>query len=397
MRSAYGLEIPAEDPELTHVGPGTPCGELMRRFWQPICLSEDLKDVPKRVRILGEDLVAFRDGNGRPGLLFFRCSHRGVSLEYGRIEPEGIRCCYHGWLYDVEGNCLEMPLEPADSTQKERIQQPGYPVQEFGGLLFAYMGPPDKVSEFPKYDVLVHDGGTLNAWIGPRVGGASECNWLQSQENIMDILHVYWLHMRHGEPQFPSEIYAAMPTRLDYEEIDLGMRAVMAYPLPDGREFEMTWEMLMPMAFVLWTDEPDLDGPESARPRCVYYCIPIDDTHQWQACIYWMPEGEHEIADAERIRLSALSREEADYEYAQRNPDDKEAQEGQGPIAIHGLENLATSDQGVVMFRKILKEQIQAVREDRDPKGIIRDPELASCVPTTAGMAIRAPQANRVA
>ena len=259
------------------------------------------------------------------------------------------------------------------------------------------MGPPEAMPEFPKYDVLMQEGGTLGAWVGPRVGGASACNWLQSQENIMDILHVYWLHMRHGKPQFPSDLYAAMPTQLDYDEIDLGMRAVVAYPLPDGREFVMTWEMLMPMAFVLWTDEPDLDGPESARPRCVYFCMPVDDTHQWQACIYWMPDGEDEIADAERIKLSALSRDDVDYEYTQRNPDDKEAQESQGAIAIHGLENLATSDQGVVMFRKILKEQIRAVQEGRDPRGVIRDPKLASYVPTTAGMEIRTPQESEVA
>jgi Rieske [2Fe-2S] domain len=93
MRSAYGLKIPEPDPFLTRVGPGTPCGELMRRYWQPVCLSADLKDLPKPVRILGEDLVAFRDGEGRAGLLFFRCSHRGTSLEYGRVEKRGLRCC----------------------------------------------------------------------------------------------------------------------------------------------------------------------------------------------------------------------------------------------------------------------------------------------------------------
>ena len=103
MRSAHGLKIPEIDPELTRVGPGTPCGELMRRYWQPVCLAADLTDLPKRIRILGEDLVAFRDGSGRAGLLFFRCSHRGTSLEYGRVEQDGLRCCYHGWLYDVEG------------------------------------------------------------------------------------------------------------------------------------------------------------------------------------------------------------------------------------------------------------------------------------------------------
>ena len=114
MKSAYGLTIPKEDEELTHVGPGTPGGELLRRYWHPVCLSEDLKDLPKRVRILGEDLIAFRDGRGNPGLFFFRCSHRGTSLEYGRIEERGIRCCYHGWLYDVKGSILEMPLEPQE-------------------------------------------------------------------------------------------------------------------------------------------------------------------------------------------------------------------------------------------------------------------------------------------
>ena len=126
MKSAYGLKIPEPDGELTRVGPGTPCGELMRRYWQPVCLSADLKDLPKPVKILGEELIAFRDGQGRAGLLFFRCSHRGASLEYGRVEERGLRCCYHGWLYDVEGNVVEMPLEPApnpifEATSNSRL------------------------------------------------------------------------------------------------------------------------------------------------------------------------------------------------------------------------------------------------------------------------------------
>ena len=398
MRSAYGLKVPSENAELTRVGRGTPCGELMRRHWQPICMSEDLADLPKRVRILGEDLLAFRDGRGRPGLLFHRCSHRGTSLEYGRIEPEGLRCCYHGWLYDVEGNCLDMPLEPADSTHKERIKQPGYPVQEFGGLLFAYMGPPEEIPEFPTYDIWTQEGGTLSGWVGPRVGGAIDCNWLQGQENLMDPLHIYWLHMRHSGAQFPSEIYADMPKRLDYEETGMGMKAVVAYALPDGRELEVTWEMMMPTAFALYTDEPDLDGPDTQKPRAIYFVMPVDDTRQWLACIYWTPEGEEPIRpDSERSKLSVEGRTQSDDEYAQRHPDDKEAQEGQGPIAIHALENLATSDRGVVMFRKILKDQIRAVREGRDPKGVFRDPQKASSLPTTAGIVIRTPEVSEVA
>ena len=119
MKSAYGLKIPEPDYELTSVGPGTPGGDLLRRYWMPVCLSEDLKDLPKRIRLLGEELIAFRDGQGNAGLLFFRCSHRGTSLEYGKIEERGIRCCYHGWLYDVTGNILDMPLEPANSPFKK--------------------------------------------------------------------------------------------------------------------------------------------------------------------------------------------------------------------------------------------------------------------------------------
>lgn len=201
MRSAYGLKVPKEDAYLTHVGPNTPCGELMRRYWHPVCLSSELIDLPKRVRILGEDLVAFRDGKGRPGLLFYLCSHRATSLEYGRIEEQGLRCCYHGWLYDVEGNVLDMPLEPAGSTYKSRVQHPCYPVKEFGGLVFAYMGPLDLMPPFPKYDVWMEKDVTLRASMGPRVGGSVDCNWLQTQENLMDILHTLWLHTRHSGPQ----------------------------------------------------------------------------------------------------------------------------------------------------------------------------------------------------
>ena len=120
--SAYNYrDVPKEDEELTHVGPGTLGGEYLRRFWQPISHSSELKDLPRRIRILGEDLVLFRDQSGRIGLLQLHCSHRGVSLEFGLLSERGIRCCYHGWLYDVDGRILETPGEPAGSTLKERV------------------------------------------------------------------------------------------------------------------------------------------------------------------------------------------------------------------------------------------------------------------------------------
>ena len=147
--SAYHhRERPAEDEELSRVGPGTPCGEYLRRFWQPVVLSEDLRDLPRRLRIMGEDLVAFRAKSGAVGLLELHCPHRGTSLEFGLVGEKGIRCCYHGWLFDVDGRILETPGEPADSTLKDRLFHGAYPVHEYQGLVFAYMGPPEAQPDF---------------------------------------------------------------------------------------------------------------------------------------------------------------------------------------------------------------------------------------------------------
>ena len=144
--------VPPEDEELTHVGPGTPGGEWFRRFWQPVAVAEDLKDLPVAIRILGEDLVIFRDRSGRIGLLELHCSHRGTSLEFAQIQERGIRCCYHAWCYAVDGKILDTPGEPADSTLKERLYHDAYPTLEHKGLVFAYMGPPDQRPAFPHYD-----------------------------------------------------------------------------------------------------------------------------------------------------------------------------------------------------------------------------------------------------
>jgi phenylpropionate dioxygenase-like ring-hydroxylating dioxygenase large terminal subunit len=356
----------------------------MRRFWQPVCLSEDLKDLSKRIRILGEDLVAFRDGKNRAGLLFFRCSHRGASLEYGRVEERGLRCCYHGWLYDVEGNILDMPLEPPGNPFRNYIQHPCYPVREFGGLVFAYMGPPDKTPEFPIYDVWKKEGGLLKARMGPRVGGAVNCNWLQAEENLMDALHTFWLHTLHSGSQFPSDAYGMTPHELKYEETDMGMRFVMTRKLPNGKWWDVVWEMVMPLNIhLVYTEEP-----RTEKVRSISFCVPVDDTHQLGASIRWVPAEEAEDPTG-REKLAPGSRRDVSYEYTQQHPDDKEAVESQGPIAIHALEHLVTSDKGVVMFRKILRQAIHAVKEGRDPKGIIRDSETARCVRTTAGSYIR--------
>lgn len=384
MKSAYGLKIPDPDPELTRVGPGTPCGELMRRYWQPVCLSADLADLPRKVRILGEDLIAFRDGLGQAGLLFFRCSHRGTSLEFGRVEERGLRCCYHGWLYDVEGNVIEMPLEPAVNPFLKQIQHPAYPVREFGGLVFAYLGPLEKIPQFPIYDVWRNPGGALTARLGPRVGGPVNCNWLQAEENLMDALHTFWLHTLHSGAQFPSRSYGINPDEVKYEETEMGMRFALVRRLENGKWWELIWEMLMPLnVHLVYTDEP-----KTERVRAVTYCMPVDDTHQLGASIRWLSDDGQDQSRG-REQLAPGGRKNLSYEHTQRHPDDKEAVEGQGPIALHGLEHLVTSDKGVIMFRRILRSAIEAVRAGQDPKGILRDPIKAAHVATSAGSALR--------
>src|SRR5271155_4570273 len=152
IRQAYGLyqprHVPAEDAELTHVGPETPCGEYLRRFWQPVAMSSELAELPVSVRVLGEDLVLFRDKGGRVGLLDRHCCHRGTSLEFGIIEDCGIRCCYHSWKSAPAGRIRETPAEPPNSKIKLTTFQGAYPALEFAGLVFAYMGPPELKPEF---------------------------------------------------------------------------------------------------------------------------------------------------------------------------------------------------------------------------------------------------------
>ena len=132
---AYGRPRQQPDEQLSAVGPGTPMGELLRRYWHPVAVSASLGDLPKKVGILGEELILFRDRQGRPGLLYPRCMHRGTTLYYGKVEDKGIRCCYHGWLFDVEGRCLEQPCEPGGGKDLDSVRQPWYPVEERYGFV----------------------------------------------------------------------------------------------------------------------------------------------------------------------------------------------------------------------------------------------------------------------
>ena len=169
------------DAELTQVGPGTPAGEYFRRFWMPVSMAEEVGELPKPIKVLGEELVLFRDLSGRLGLLHKHCSHRRASLEYGLISERGIRCCYHGWLFDVDGRILETPGEASDSPIRAKLCHGAYPVEEINGLVFAYLGPPEVRPPLPAFDTAALPGTELVPY-----SIEYPCNWLQVAENPMD-------------------------------------------------------------------------------------------------------------------------------------------------------------------------------------------------------------------
>ncbi len=377
MVTGYGriAVVPAENAELTHVGYGTPMGEVLRRYWQPVCLSFEIDELPKRVKILGEDLVVFRDKRGRVGVLDAHCSHRGTSLEYGRIEEAGIRCCYHGWLYATDGTCLEQPGEPPGSHFKNKVAQPAYPAREFGGLVFAYMGPPDKEPTFARFDTLERPGWDLFAYRNMSRGAVAECNWLQIQENAMDPIHTAFLHSTISGRQF-TDIYATLP-QLDFEETPYGMKYIRTAKLPSGRTFVRVQEAFTPnMRSVADNLTPDASHCE--RATLIGWWVPVDDTHTIGFHIEaYDPADKEKVSTFSRAkegRTAGTQEKHRDYADTQRHPDDKEAQISQRPIAVHAMERLATTDRGVIMFRKLLRRAIQDIREGRDSQNIFRDP-----------------------
>jgi len=387
MKSAYGMNIPKEDAELTHVGPGTPMGETMRRYWQPVALGAELGELPKKVRILGEDLVVFRDKSGRAGVLHAHCAHRGTSLEFGRVEAEGIRCCYHGWLYRADGKCIEMPCEQPGYLERMGIWQPAYPVHEFGGLAFAYMGPPEKQPLFPMYDIVdtrYRDDVVLRGmrlWGDHSVGFVRDCNWLQHFENSMDPWHVLQLHAGISGDQFGSAVTARGKADIGWEKTTLGVRYRLFRDLPNGYRLERYVENVLPNIFLVASIHEKGDTPKyRAKATECSWCVPVDNERIMGLSIVAWPakngvpvEGWKPGTDTvTNIRPGNLR--DRLYEEKQRRPDDMEAQEGQRPIAIHAAENLALSDKGVVMLRKALRESVHAVRRGEDPQNIVRDP-----------------------
>lgn len=376
LSTAYGGYrhnlVPSDDAFLTRVGPGSPAGEWFRRFWLPVYVSEHLDDLPKAIRILGEDLVIFRDRSGRVGLLELHCSHRGTSLEFGQIQERGIRCCYHAWCFDVDGKILDTPGEPEDSTLKDRLYHGAYPTLEYRGLIFAYMGPPDKQPPFPIYDVFTLQGYKTIAGIQHSL----PCNWLQTSENSMDPVHLYYLHTLPGNEGFTGDI-AQIP-ELDYMETPIGMVHI------DTRRFgDYVWVSINDYILPSINQGPELvseigDRPSFNRaPWMTWWTVPVDDTHNIRLG-YWYGRE----ADSLEIEHGFGQTDDRSYEDRQRVPGDFDTQVSQRSIAVHALEHLASTDRGVTMVRNLTRQGIQAVLQGDDPKGIVRDDGIS--IPTYA-------------
>jgi phenylpropionate dioxygenase-like ring-hydroxylating dioxygenase large terminal subunit len=368
--TGYGRPRPTSMRELTEVGPGTSMGELLRRYWHPVGLSGDAAATPRAVRVLGEDLILFRDGPGRAGLVLARCAHRGTTLYYGRVEARGIRCCYHGWLFDVEGHCLEQPCEPGGGSQRERMRQPWYPVQERYGLIFAYLGPPGRKPVLPRWDALetLDPGETLEADASSVGGGGPvviPCNWLQHYENLMDTLHVPILHGAFSGPQF-TDVMGLMP-EVTWEETGRGVKAISHRRLPDNRLFHRVSEAVLPTLRVI--PNPRVDG--YGRVETIGWVLPIDDTH-FRIYTAGRVRTSGDIA-RQRSRLNGKTWEELTEAEHQRFPGDYEAQVGQGPIALHSAEHLVSSDRGVALVRRQLERQLGAIADGKDPAGVSFD------------------------
>ncbi len=364
----------AQNDRLTQVGPGTPMGALMRRYWHPIAGSSQVNEEnpTKEVRLLGEDLILYRDASGTLGLIEPGCPHRKASMAYGIPEKDGLRCCYHGWLFNEKGECVDQPSEPEGSRFKDKVKMLAYPVQELGGVVFAYLGPaPAPV--LPKWDVLAWEG-YHDAW-----SVVLPCNWLQCQENSLDPLHFQWLHRYYGgwwmnrtKPKEQRDLWNAGVGGRGAEHKKIGFE-ITGYGIikrrlvGDETEDMDHWRIGHPILF-----------PNILRVgHGLEFRVPVDDTHTLHLITNYRqfnagegPQADIDVPFEERPLYDEKGRLIRDYVIAQ----DALAWVAQGPITDRTTERLGVTDVGIIMFRRILEEQMQMVADGGDPMNVHRDP-----------------------
>jgi nitrite reductase/ring-hydroxylating ferredoxin subunit len=388
---------------ITRIGAGTPAGQLMRHYWQPAALVDELQgERPlKRVRLLGEDLVLFRDDEGRYGLLDRHCAHRGADLSFGRLEDGGVRCPFHGWLYDVEGKCLETPAEPEGSLLCRRVHQPAYPVVERNGILFAYLGagaPP----AFPDFDCFVAPGSHTFAF-----KGFIECNWLQALEVGIDPVHASYLHRffadedpkaSYGRPFRGISDGSELPItqllrehtrpRIELEPTPWGFRIVTLREIDAARTHMRVTNLLFPHAFAIPLDD---------AMTITQWHVPVDDEHCYWYAIFTSFAGavDKEAMRRQRLQLYALpdykprrnkandwgydpgEQREATYTGlgADINVHDQWAIESMGPIQDRTREHLGSTDKVISAYRRVLVRAIEQARAGERPPMVLDEAE----------------------
>lgn len=369
--TAYEKPPATSKNELVQVGRGTPMGELLRRYWHPVGLVGDAAGTPRKLRVLGEDLILFRDGAGEAGLLHARCCHRGTTLYYGKVEDRGLRCCYHGWLFDTEGHCLEQPCEPDGGQFRDKARQPWYPVQERYGMIFAYMGPPDKKPVLPRYECLeVMDDGEFVEADDTSLGGGGPaiipCNWLQHYENVVDPFHVPILHGSFSGTQF-TQAMASMPN-VTFETSPRGVTVRSTRTMDDGKIFYRVSEAALPTLRVV----PNPRVAQFARVESLGWVLPIDDT----SFRIYVAGRVKQAGDIGRMRSKFNGKAWFDMTEVehQRYPGDYEAQVGQGPVTAHSDEHFVQSDRGVLMIRRMLQRQLKQIAGGEAPASVSFDP-----------------------
>jgi nitrite reductase/ring-hydroxylating ferredoxin subunit len=364
---------------LTLTGPGTPAGNLFRRYWLPACLSAELPEPecpPVRVRLMGEKLVAFRDRTGRVGLLGEHCPHRGVSLYYGRSEDCGLRCIYHGWLMDADGRVLETPAEPDEDAVRRDARQIAYPTHEVAGIVFAYLGPPEAKPLFPDYPFTALP--KSHTYV---TKSFQECNYLQGLEGECDSAHLSFLHRALRGPLAQRTIFTSRKPAYDYERTDFGLRLVATRVTEDDALYVRVSSFVMPVS--CWV---------AARNREAHIHVPIDDTHSWRYDLGVLDEpveavesrdDRTQFLDANFRKIPNLSNDYLQDREMQRFDNftgmkgflaqDSCVTESMGPRFDRSREYLGQSDAGIVAVRNTLLKAIDEVEKGGEPLHVLRD------------------------
>lgn len=367
-----------ENERLTRVGPGTPMGTLLRRYWHPIAAAAQLDEYPvMRVRVLGESLVLYRDRSGRLGLISDTCAHRRINLAYGIPEPNGLRCPYHGWLYNAEGQCLEMPAEPPGSTFPSRVRIPAYPVQELCGLIFAYLGP-EPAPLLPRWDMFVWDNVLRDIGIQE-----VPCNWFQMQENNVDPAHLHWLH-----GYFTNYVMEQLGRPdLKRRELPSGPGTIHQWDLYENGIIKRSRAPGVPESDPHWSTGAGFLFPNIEVVHTNFqYRVPMDDSHTLQIYFSAYPQPPGEVVRQDRVpyyRVPVPT--EVDGRLPWEMLDHNGGQDAmvwvmQGAIADRTQERLGESDRGILIFRDLVRRQLDIVAEGGDPINVFRDPATNVCI-----------------